>query len=501
LAKIRLRLPRSRFTFALALVAGLGLLLWPTRPGRSDDFVCYLPNAHQAIPLEVVNNTKYIPLLRLLNFVGKVSGFQEKRSSLQVWFGKTRLELRADNKVLHVNREVATLSQPVRVSNGQWMVPVDFLTSVLPELTRNPVTYQAGTNRVFIGEIQPNTFTVRLDQLTSGARLTVQFTDKVTVHTAAQNGAWVMFLGERPVQPLEQSYQFRDPFVRELRFDDHDGVPKLILTPAENGLDFYPALAEGGKVLLADVLKPPPVTAERARPAGPGGQTAPTAETSSGAASAEEAPATQPGPPLPVVVLDAGHGGPDTGARSRDGMTEKDLAAQLVARARLALLNTKKFRILLTRVGDINPTFEQREVAANIARPAVFLSFHASDLGSGGPRIAIYTYQPPSSPAAPQPAGMRGLLVPWTRVQLKHLERSHALAEKLQQHFGRIQGVMTEPPASVPVRALRSVDAPAVAIEVGSLSPDRDATALTDPGFLLQLSTEIAQAVEEFQTR
>src|SRR5208337_3750024 len=106
-------------------------------------------------------------------------------------------------------------------------------------------------------------------------------------------------------------------------------LPKLILSPTSGGLNFYPVQAEGGKILLADVLKPPSPTAQ-ALPAQPTPPTSPEAapSTPEGPTSpgTEESPAAPPGPPLPVVALDAGHGGADSGGRSRDGISEKDLA-------------------------------------------------------------------------------------------------------------------------------------------------------------------------------
>lgn len=200
------------------------------------------------------------------------------------------------------------------------------------------------------------------------------------------------------------------------------------------------------------------------------------------------------------MVLDAGHGGEDTGARSRDGVLEKNLAAQLVARVRAGFLDTSKYRILLTRVGDLNPSLEQRETSANVARPAFFLTFHAGQLGAAAPRVVVYSYQVPS-PLVATPADPPPLLVPWTRAQQRHLNRSRRLAGILQQHFSQILGIIADEPAEAPVRALRSVDAPALAIEVGSLSPDTDATALVNTDFQQKIAAAIVQAFEEFQRR
>jgi N-acetylmuramoyl-L-alanine amidase len=498
----RLLLRRSRILI-LPIVFGLALLFWPAGALRSDNFVFYFPNARQLLPLEVIRNAKYLPLLQVLNLLGKVSGLQERRNTLKVWFANSQLELRQDERKVRVDKLSLDLAEPVRVSNGQWVVPVDFLTSVLPRLTHQVVEYQVGTNRIFVGDVRPCSFTVRLDQVGNGARLTVQFTDKVTVKTASKNGKWVMFLGDRPVEPLEPAYHFQDPYLTELRFDDQDGVPKLILTPTMEGLNFYPVLAEGGKVLLADVLRPPPAVVAQQIPS-PAAQAlpgqAPARGTQAVAGTTGEAPAAPPGPPLPVVVLDAGHGGEESGGRSRDGVLEKDLVAQLVARVRLALLSTERFRIMLTRTGDVNPSFDQRTAAANVAGAVAFLTFHAGDLGAASPRIAVYSYQPSSPPAPMDPVGQgpRPIFLPWIRAQQAHLDESHQLALALQEQLARLAGVTADAPLAAPVRMLRSVNAPAVAVEIGRLAPDADAAPLANPDLLQRLATALAQAIVSF---
>jgi len=486
----------------LALLSGLGLLLWPARALRSDNFVFYFPNSRHAVPLEVIENTKYLPFLQILNLVGKLNGLQEKRNTLKVGFANSHIELHAGDPRIRLDKKTMILSAPVRVSNGKWMVPSDFLTTILPRLTGQSVEYREGTNRIFFGDVKPGSFTLRMEPVSGGARLTFQFTDKVTVRTESVNGKWVVFLGDHPIEPLEQSFQFQNPYVTDVRFDDQDGLPKLIITPSAGGLNFYPVLEEGGKVLQADVLKPPPPAPQNPPPSAPSATTTagpPTPPPSSGAAQAGTT--APPGPPLPVVVLDAGHGGDDAGAHSRDGVMEKDLAAQLVARVRQALLSTQKFRVVLTRTGDVNVSFAQRAVTANEAAAAYFLTFHAGDLGGGSPQIAVYTYRPPDEPL-PLPGGeTRPIFVNWNQVQESHLDQSRQLAETLQQEFAVIAGVTADLPQAAPERTLRSVNEPAVAIELGTLSPDYDAGALTDPAFQLHFSSVVAEALAALQGR
>lgn len=407
-------------------------------------------------------------------------------------FGNTQIELHAGGRKVRLDNSTTTLSDPISISNGQWMVPIDFLTTVVPKLTPQGVEYKVGTDRIFVGSVKPGSFSLRLDPVSGGARLTFRFTDQVIVRTASMNGKWVIFLGNHPIEPFEQAFHFQNPYISDVRFDDQDGAPKLVITPSAEGLNFYPKLAVGGKVLLADVLKPPPPTPQPSRAF----QQVPTTTPAPALPPSPGTPLGTPPPPaLPVVVLDAGHGGDDVGARSSDGVSEKDLVAQLVARVRLALLSTRKYRIVLTRPGDVNATFEQRAVTANVAGAAYFLTFHAGDLGAGSPRIAVYTYQSPDQLSVLSADETRSMFVPWTVVQEAYVTQSRQFSEALQQQLAQIVGVTTDTPAAVPVRTLRSVNAPAVAIELGSLTPDANAGPLTDAAFQQQVSQAVAQVL------
>lgn len=491
------RISRPQPAFLVILTLGAILLFWPASALRSDNFVFYFPTARHVIALEEIGPAQYLPLMPVLNLVGKVGALQEKRNSLTVWFGKVEITLHADEKALRVGETNLTLAHPVRIVNGQWMVPADFLPTALPRLTRDPIEYQVGTKRIFIGEVKPTSFSVRLDPIPNGARVTVQFTDKVAMTTAASNGKWFLFLGEHPIEPLESSFRFSDPYVSDLQFDDQDGIPKLVITPAVGGLNFYPTLAEGGKVVVADVLKPPPLRPPTETPQPPDTETIPPAEAPPVEVE-EGTPLPPSGPPPAVVVLDAGHGGANLGARSRDAVLEKDLVAQLVARVRLAVLATRKYRVVLTRVGDVNVEFDERAVAANLARPQMFLTFHAGNLGITSPRVMVYTYQPPSPPLGPDDTLLK-LFVPWKKVQQTHLERSRELALALHQQFAQIPGITADRPADAPVRTLRSVNAPAVAVEIGSLSLDENAAVLTNPDFQNQIAAAVVNALEAFR--
>jgi N-acetylmuramoyl-L-alanine amidase len=208
----------------------------------------------------------------------------------------------------------------------------------------------------------------------------------------------------------------------------------------------------------------------------------------------QQTPAPQIVPPSavrsgPIIVLDPAHGGADTGARGPGAIMEKDIVL-LYARVVRVELERQGFRVLMTRNDDSNPSYDDRAAVANGRRDALFISFHISS--TGAPGIArTYYYQ--FSSAAQQPAGS---VTPWEEAQRPFAETSRRYADvlgaDLAQHFGG------SPAASLPVavRELRSVAAPAVAVEISSVSVSEPNTlnALAQP-----LATSVARSILAFR--
>jgi N-acetylmuramoyl-L-alanine amidase len=205
-----------------------------------------------------------------------------------------------------------------------------------------------------------------------------------------------------------------------------------------------------------------------------------------------------------MIVLDPGHGGTDSGARGGTGAIEKDIVL-LYARFVRGQLERQGFRVALTRNDDSNPSYDDRAAIANAYRDAIFISLHVSTMGAAG-TARVYYYRFGSSPAGARaaldtteakPAAPRVSLVEWRDAQFPHLDSSHSLADLLQiqlaEHF---PGSPTRA-AAVPVRELRSVDTPAVAIEISSVSV-ADPSSLA--GFAAPLADSIAHALEAFRS-
>jgi N-acetylmuramoyl-L-alanine amidase len=78
-----------------------------------------------------------------------------------------------------------------------------------------------------------------------------------------------------------------------------------------------------------------------------------------------------------TVVIDAGHGGSDVGAKGFSGTFEKDVALA-VARNLAARLRARGLKVVMTRDADVRVPLEQRTAIANDTRGDLFVSIHAN---------------------------------------------------------------------------------------------------------------------------
>ena len=181
-------------------------------------------------------------------------------------------------------------------------------------------------------------------------------------------------------------------------------------------------------------------------------------------------PQQTPTPPLPVparaglnvVVLDPAHGGTDQGARGTEGITESDELLQFSAATKKAL-EAQGFQVLMTRDGNDNPSFDDRSARANAQRGAVFITLHIASTGLAG-TVRVYV-----EPEAPAPANITGL-IPWDQAQLPFLGLSRKLGDLVQQELTKRFKGSPEAPQTAPVRQLRTTAAPAIAVEISSVS-------------------------------
>ena len=183
-----------------------------------------------------------------------------------------------------------------------------------------------------------------------------------------------------------------------------------------------------------------------------------SASQQSSSNSASQVPRTG----LNVVVLDPAHGGTDQGARGTEGISESDEVLQFASATKKAL-EAQGFQVILTREGNDNPSFDDRSARANAQRGAVFITMHIASTGLAG---TVRVYVEPDAPAASNITG----LIPWDRAQTPFLGLSRKLGDLVQQELSKRFKGSPDTLQTAPVRQLRTTAAPAIAVEISSVS-------------------------------
>ena len=97
----------------------------------------------------------------------------------------------------------------------------------------------------------------------------------------------------------------------------------------------------------------------------------------------------RPGGAVTLVVIDPGHGGPDSGTM-RNGILEKDLALDVGQRVQ-RLAQAKGFATLMTRSRDEKVSLAARAAMANRERDCIFVSIHF-DEGARAEATGVQTF-------------------------------------------------------------------------------------------------------------
>ena len=189
-------------------------------------------------------------------------------------------------------------------------------------------------------------------------------------------------------------------------------------------------------------------------------------------AATSQAPATTIPPPSPlreapsvglnIVVLDPAHGGTDLGARGTEGIRESEVVLQFATQVKRAL-EGQGFQVIQTREGNENPSFDDRSARANAQRGAVFISLHIASTGLPG---TVRTYVEPDTAVSRDPTG----LIPWDQAQAPFVPLSHRLGDMVQAELAKRFKGSPDVAQVAPIRQLRTTAAPAIAVEISSVS-------------------------------
>ncbi|MFZ4689041.1 MAG: N-acetylmuramoyl-L-alanine amidase [Polymorphobacter sp.] len=217
----------------------------------------------------------------------------------------------------------------------------------------------------------------------------------------------------------------------------------------------------------------------------------------------------------PLVVIDAGHGGKDSGAIAVDGRYEKTVTLAIAQATARRLERSGRVRVKLTRADDRFIPLGGRVTIARNARADLFISIHADAAGNDQARGAsVYTLSAVASDAVAARLAARenkadiiggvnlGVEAPEVGDIMIDLSRratgnvSVAFAEILQAELSNGMRFRGEFHHFAGFRVLKAPDVPSVLLETGYVTNSEDAAFLFSDAGRKRVADGIARAVE-----
>jgi len=225
------------------------------------------------------------------------------------------------------------------------------------------------------------------------------------------------------------------------------------------------------------------------------------------------------GDPRPLVVLDPGHGGIDTGTRAASGELEKDIVLDFTQRLREHIEKLGKYRVLMTRTDDTFVPLGERVRIARNAGAALFVSIHADALphGEGDAQGAsVYTVSDTASDSEAarlaekenradviagvdlkaEPDDVADILIDLAQRETRSY--SVQFAHRLVGEMKTATRLHKKPLKSAGLRVLRAPDVPSVLVELGYVSNRGDLHSLLSANWRDRTAASIAQAVDGY---
>jgi N-acetylmuramoyl-L-alanine amidase len=214
-----------------------------------------------------------------------------------------------------------------------------------------------------------------------------------------------------------------------------------------------------------------------------------------------------------VIVIDAGHGGKDSGALGAS-RHEKDLTLAAAKSLRDRLLQTGRYKVVMTRDTDVFVPLEQRVQIARRANADLFISLHADSGGDPSIRGAtVYTLSEKGAErtehgvfdksdwfmnvALPgQDAATKRILLDLTQRQTRN--RSAVFAELVLDRIGDKVELLRHSHRDAGFMVLLAPEVPAVLLEMGFITNPADERVLADSDRRRVFMGGVADAIDNY---
>ncbi|WDQ98702.1 N-acetylmuramoyl-L-alanine amidase [Devosia sp. J2-20] len=242
------------------------------------------------------------------------------------------------------------------------------------------------------------------------------------------------------------------------------------------------------------------------------GAVVPVTDSSTPAGGSELPIATRP-----LVVIDPGHGGIDSGAEAAGGIKEKDIVLSFALKLQQLLVDSGRFDVALTREDDTFLRLEERVALARNNKADIFISIHADSFQQPEIRGAsVYTRDENATDvldkvladsenksdviagfAMPQMAPeVVDILLDLMRREMRH--QSYTLAQSIVHQLEPSVTLRRFPVRQADFFVLQAPDVPSVLVELGFLSNASDMANLLQGDWQSRTADALARGISSY---
>jgi N-acetylmuramoyl-L-alanine amidase len=465
----------------------LAALLWLVPLGRTQSqkhLAVYAPATLYSVPITPMDGHDYVGLADALEPLGTVEAREDgKKWKLRFTPSGGRevdAEFQDRKNKGKVRGQDFELSGNFHMENGRGYVPLHNLGSMLPMFVGLSSEFRESALRLLLGNV-----TIHFNQEVqkgTPSKLVLTFSSPVNPMVATEPGRLrLVFRREPLVNSGPDNVQTGDTTIASTNYSENAGIPQFTVN---SSVPLTAVFTDSNKTIT--ITPAAPVTTATTEPATPPPPPPATTTTTT------TTPTTPPAPPAPVsprflVVIDPAHGGDERGAAITDAIKEKDVNLAFARRLQHELQN-KGMNAILLRSGDNTVGLDDRAIATNSAHPSLYLCVHAANLGTG---MRIFTALMP-------PVGVNSRkFLPWQQAQSPFLDLSSQVAGSISAELSNRQIAVTALPA--PLRPLRNVAAPAIALEMAP--PEDEAEGISGTEYQQNIAAAVANGIAAMKTK
>lgn len=224
-----------------------------------------------------------------------------------------------------------------------------------------------------------------------------------------------------------------------------------------------------------------------------------------------------------VVVIDAGHGGKDTGAIGASGMQEKNIVLNIAKKLAQEINATPSMRAVLTRNGDYFVKLYDRLKLARKGEADLFVAIHADahfDNKATGASVYTLSQRGASTMAArwlalrenhaelgdvqlndlaDQSTTLRSVLIDMAQIVTQ--QDSMRVASKILDAMEAITDLHYSHVERAPFLVLKSPDIPSVLVETGFISNRREENRLASAAYQQKMAHALYQGIYQYMVK